>query len=106
MTAHTAHTVSLPERDRWLPWVGLAAFVVAALLLIIQSGLPPFPASVPVWAFIVIIGCLLLSLASLTLFLYDVLTRDAQEGGPERRRGAPPPAGTEASPGARAQAAG
>ena len=52
----------------WLFWVGIGAFVVMAGTLVIVSSLPPFPANVPIWAFIVIMLALLATLGCLVTF--------------------------------------
>jgi CHASE2 domain-containing sensor protein len=69
-------------RPNWLLfWIGIVAFVGMAITVATQAVPPPIPESVPIVAGILIIGFLLIAMATLTAFLWEVLNVDSRHVG-------------------------
>jgi hypothetical protein len=65
-------------RPNWaLFFVGLIAFLIMAVTVITQAVPPPIPESVSPLAAILILGGLLIALAALTAFCWEVLSADS-----------------------------
>ena len=69
-------------RPNWLLfWIGIVAFVAMAVSVATQAVPPPIPQSVSLVAGVLIIGFLLIAMATLTAFLWEVLNVDSRHVG-------------------------